>query len=212
MLRQIDDKIEIKVKQAPISKVAIYNDKIEIIKGKKHPEVIKTFHITSDDFKTRFVSFPMYINNVLNTSDKNNLYVIDGVTWQDRLPIPDESMYENNDIEYYYKKEGGIYQGAAIVLVQQLINADTLLEFYATQVNFHHVYQIKVGTPFCCYLIVNFNKEDVIYTDYKNNVIDYGKAAVSNNAKEIISKATENGKLIGYQKDLNMIVTKDVSK
>ena len=40
MLRQIDDKIEIKVKQAPISKVAIYNDKIEIIKGKKHPEVI----------------------------------------------------------------------------------------------------------------------------------------------------------------------------
>lgn len=212
MLRQIDDKIEIKIKQAPISKVAIYNDKIEIIKGKLHPEVIKTFKISSEEFKTRFVSFPMYINNVINSSDRSNLYFLDGISWQDRAPIPEEDMYEDSDLEKYYKKQGGFYEGSCMTLVQQLINTDTLIEFYQKQVNFHHAYQIKIGTVFCCYLILNFNKEDVIYTDYKGNVIDYEQETIETNIKKVINNVGENSKIVGYQKDLNMLVTKDITK
>ena len=46
----LNDKLEIRIKQAPISKIAIYNDRIELIKGKVNPEVFERFDISDDNF------------------------------------------------------------------------------------------------------------------------------------------------------------------
>ena len=72
----INDKLEIKIKQSPISKIAIYKDRIEIIKGKRNPEVIESFDITDDNFKHRFISFPMYLKNVLESNEKSLYYLV----------------------------------------------------------------------------------------------------------------------------------------
>ena len=212
MIRQIDDKIEIKIKQAPISKIAIYRDRIEIVKGRTKEEIIRQFKITDENFKNRFVSFPMFLNNVISSSEDKALYYLDGVSLDTRrLPVPQDSQYDDSDIESYFKNYGGEYEGSIICLLQQLINPSMLLELYQKQFNYHFTYQIKITSMICTNLIVNFSKEDVVYIDYNGNIIDYGKpsnTAIRNN----LLKYIENNKLVATQKDSNVIVTKSIDK
>ena len=207
MVREINDKIEIKIKEAPISKVAIYNDKIEIIKGKINPVVISKIDITDHNFKERFISFPMYISNAINSTSRN-LYYLDGVSNNARLPIPNDQMYEDQDNEKFIKTHGGCYEGSVITLVQQFINPTMILEFYQRQFNYHTIFQIKVGSRQCANLIVNFSKEDIIYTDYKGNVIDYSQPAIVAKPRDGLTKAIQKAKPVAVQKESNIIITK----
>ena len=203
----INDKLEIRIKQSPISKIAIYKDHIEIIKGKKNPEVIESFEITDDTFKQRFISFPMYLKNVLEGNEKS-LYYVEGLSSNNRLPIPDDKYYEDYDIEKYMKVYGGEYEGNTICLIQQLINPTMLMEVYQKQYNYHSIYQIKIGTMMYAKLICNFNKEDCIYTDIYGNITDYGKPANNKRVKDNLMQAIKNSKLVSVQKETNTIVTK----
>lgn len=207
----LNDKLEIRIKQAPISKIAIYNDRIELIKGKVNPEVFERFDISDDNFKKRFVSFPMYIKNVLESKDKS-LYYLEGLSSNNRLPIPDDKIYEDYDLEKYLKVHGGEYEGNVICLIQQLINPTMLIEFYQKQHNYHSDYQIKMGTILFAKLIVNFNKEDCIYTDIHGNVTDYGSINNNKKMRDNLVQAIKNSKLVSVQKETNTIVTKTVDE
>lgn len=209
--KDINDKLEIKIKQAPISKIVIYNNKIDIIKGRNNPEILESFLITDEGMKTKFISLPMYINNVINSNDKS-LYFLDSLSMNSRLPVPDAKMYEDNDIEKYIKTYGGDYEGNVICLIQQLINPTTIMEFYQKQYNYHSIFQIKIGNAMQARLILDFKKEDCIYTNYKGIKIDYSDPHNNQKIRDNLVQAMKNNKLVSLQKETNTIVTKTLDE
>lgn len=97
----VKDSLSIRVKQAPISKVNIYPDHIDIITGFTNESVLRKFEINDKYFLNKYISLPAYINNLLINEIDNTSFILDGAYSIDGY-TPNDDEYDTYDFDDYY--------------------------------------------------------------------------------------------------------------
>lgn len=114
------DYLEIKVAQAPISKVLVTNSNIQIKTGSKNVKVLKTFKFENERFINRFVSFPAYINELVSKDSDNMTYFLTGVNCSNTF-IPSEDDYDNfGDDDYYTRMHQNLRSDQEIIFMDYI--------------------------------------------------------------------------------------------
>ena len=141
-------RLEINVKQAPISKIVIYDDHIDIVTGKKKEEVLRTFEITSKRFLDKYMSFPMYINNMLNNEINNTYFFLEGLhvlQSEDEIDyIPSDDDYDEFTFNDFFNKVGVNFTTDMEHEISDYISDKYCILLSSSTQNFSKVYRLSI--------------------------------------------------------------------
>lgn len=233
MLR-IDDRLEIMVRQAPISKIVIYNDKIEIIRGVKNPKVDKTYNIYKS-LQDKYLSFPRVLKEILDKEEDDRGYILDGYHVEERdFPVIPINEYDNFDDNEYYSTihPEGLYhiEDYKLELMEKLNENELIIIFSETINNNYKNYIMRIfylpsiddmsrnieGTNYTYQFITNpeprrtlelvFVKDDCVYINNNKVVKNYSEDKTANWIRDFIDSGN---KIIGADSKRGFFITKE---
>ena len=225
----IDDRLEIVVKQAPISKIVIHNDRIEIVRGKKYPVVEREFKITNELFSKKYLSFPRYIKETIN-KENNKGYILDGYHVKDGLPVVADDQYDNFEADEYFNQilKNDIEVNDAELILTDYIDNTNLLLFGFRTINNSKLYNMQILSyydgsssvnedidQFAQFngikvsLSVEFVKEDCVYILNDKVARDFSKDRVNSWMENFHNKGN---KIISSNSDIGFFITKENNK
>ena len=234
----VNSRIEISTKQAPISKVIIYPDKLDILSGFEKPRIIKTFQFTDKTFLNKFLSFPIYLNELLKRESNNVAYMLEGLNVSDSCGfIPTEEEYDLFDKDDYYKKAMCSVRSDREIEFLSYINNYHVMILYSYTYNLHKEYNLVILHSDYEYslkendeddgsmnrfenvrlynpmqrLSLCFMKEDVVVY-IGNKIIDYGKIEADAKFNRFVENATkESGEIdmVCKNDDIGVIITRN---
>ena len=162
----VSDRLEIYVKQAPISKVVVTQNSIDVIKGMKNPEIIRRFPIENQDILEKFISIPRYMNSIIEQEQETICINLSGYHLRDGSYVPTDDAYDKYDMEDYYNNHGYSVpcEDSSIYFKEYIDKQCTkLIIFGAKTINTHKVYILDIIRE--CPIEISFNSED-----FKENI------------------------------------------
>ena len=225
----IDDRLEIAVKQAPISKIVIHNDRIEIIRGKKYPIVEREFKIINENFLKKYLSFPRFIKETIN-KENNKGYILDGYHVKDNLPRVADDQYDNFESDEYFEiLKGDIEVNDAELILTEYIDSSNLLLFGFRTINNYKLYNMQILSYYdgCSSTVeddieqfaqfngikvslsVEFIKEDCVYILNDKVSRDFSKDRVNSWMENFHKKGNQ---IISTDPDVGFFITKENNK
>ena len=139
----INDRLEIYVKQAPISKIVVNQNSIDVVKGLKNPEIIRRIPIENNDFLQKYMSIPRYMYSIIEQEQDTICLNLSGYHHNDSGYIPNDEAFDNYNMEDYYNNHG--YQipcdDSTIYFKEYIDNRKSkLLIFGSKTINMHKAY------------------------------------------------------------------------
>lgn len=223
------DQLEITVKQAPIYKVVITNNSIDIVKGCKKPIIEQSFKITAPDINDKLLSLPLFLNQIIEDESKQISYCLDGYHTINEFPVVNRDTYDNYTGEEYYARGFNTFSSDLKLLFLDKIDFYGRYIYIASKTeNMHKLYHLAIlknynygqMNPYAEVLLnpndvninefsIEFLKTDCLYVSNKGNIKDYS----NERANQFFDNFIKNkNSIVGTNDDLGFIVTKENQK
>lgn len=138
-------RLDINVKEAPISKVSIYRDHIDIITGKKNEQVLRKFDITSKLFLEKYTSLPDFINNMFNDEVNNTYFFLEGLSSSPEEYTPTDEEYDTFTFKDYFDKARANFTTDMEYEIMDYISDTYCLLFSSNTNNFYKQYKLTIA-------------------------------------------------------------------
>ena len=138
-------RLDINVKEAPISKVSIYKDHIDIVTGKKEEKVLRTFNISSKLFLKKYTSLPDYINNLFNDEINNTYFFLEGLSSNPEEYTPTDNEYDTFTFADYFDKAHADFTTDMEYEIMDYISDTCCLLFSSNTHNFYKQYKLTIA-------------------------------------------------------------------